>query len=371
MIRLFTPALILIASPCFPLHAQETTTLADPEAGTGLCEADWQTYFNDPSLMCVSTDDGASIARSHEVQLLASAMDYAHASFSRYFAPPDERVAIVATPTFTAEQRTFLERFGYLPLSWIDDTSRAEMRRSSVRRQVEAQISALPQAKRDAIMAQALAQLPEPNSSLEAPDAKELGAASHEAGHLLLKAFFGDQPELESQFRRYGSVGPDWLDEIAAVLAENDELTSARYASASRSLAEGKSVPAYQLADYLEMEHPSLGAAQKMMARRKLNGTGTTQRTIMLSGDDAKKFLAESGGDPVQFYIQSRLFADYMIAKTGNEAIFLPITTHIRDGGTFGEWLEAEGRQHGLPSTVSLLQADWQDWAEKRLTAAN
>ena len=59
------------------------------------------------------------------------------------------------------------------------------------------------------------------------------------------------------------------------------------------------------------------------------------------------------------FYIQARVFADYLIQKSGRPTILADIAQGMAGGVSFEVWLAAKGGDFGLPASVRDLQKDW------------
>ncbi len=361
MIRVVLGALSL---SCVAAVTAPVAIAQSPGNGPDLCErAAQQDWFAD-DWSCDSAGDGLAIAAPGQVTILAGTLDDAVTKYEGFFGPTSAKMAVIGTSSLPDVAKKFLEDDGYLVLPWIDAGSRQQLVRASVERQVREQTQSLPEEQRAELLARAMSNLPAPEAGDNAePSQTELGALAHEAGHLLFRHLYDNgQPPTDGQ-RRYGSSAPDWLDELAAVLNENEEVTSGRYTSARSRIAEGDDVLAYPFEQFLTMEHPSFKAAELLRERHK----GGDNVAIALSGDEAREFLAQSGGDPVTFYSQARLLADFLLEKTGNPQVFLEIAMAYRAGQGFDEWLADAHAQHGLPASRDSFGAEWEEWIAGRL----
>lgn len=349
----------------------------------------------DPAWVCTADGRGLAMALPNQAGELANTLDGAVADFEGYFAPARYNFAVVAAPSLPREASALLKTHGFLTLPWITKSARGGLMRQSVERQVNAQTKGMSEERRAAILAQALAQLggKEPGDELP-PSSVELGALAHEAGHMLFRDFYDGDTLLDKtgpdkigpdeSVKQYGSSSPDWIDEIAAILNENETLTAGRYDSARARIEEGESPNPFALTQFLEMEHPSLRAAQALRARRAAggnsgsgvtsgsggaSGSGAESVAIMLSGEEAERFLKESGGNPAEFYLQARLFADFLIEVTGDRRIFEHIAMGIKNDGSFVAWLAGNHEALGLGGNIASLEMQFERWIAARFAA--
>ncbi|KEO90866.1 hypothetical protein EH31_07460 [Erythrobacter longus] len=327
---------------------------------TDLCEEARQMEWFESEWVCIAEGRGLALALPDQAEQLALTLDGAVTDFERYFAPSNHNVAVLSTPALPAEATAFLKERGFLSLPWITETSRADLIRSSVERQVRAQTQGMSEEQRAGALAQALAQLGDLDAGApHPPSALELGALAHEAGHILFKEFYDGDARPANSITRYGSSAADWIDELAAVLNENDDLTKGRYANARKRLEKGEPANPFALAEFFEMEHPSLRAAQ---ALRERSGKAGDNVTLVLSGEEAEQFLKESRGDPSEFYLQARLFADFMLDTTKDQRVFAKIANGVKADGSFEAWLSANHEELGLAADIVGLEAQFGAW---------
>ena len=331
------------------------------QADDGPC-TEWREAGLIDDLVCTSVDRGVIIAATPRSEAYAEIFPVAFERFAQVLAPTEQKIALVVQPEVSGELASALEASGYKALPWIDSGAKAAMLKASIVEQVEAQTASLPEAQRAAVLQQALAKA-NASSPATADPAIESGAIAHEMGHLLFNSFFdGAERASADGTMRYGSRAPDWLDEAAAVALENEVLTRSRYANARAAFEADGTVLAFPLQTYLTMEHPSLRAAQAMQGR---GGEGA--KAMMLSGDEANAFLEASGGNPVVFYRQSRLFIDYLMETSGDSRILYTIAEAYRDGGDLSSWLAKSGSESGLPTTLDALEIEFEAWARAKL----
>jgi len=256
---------------------------------------------------------------------------------------------------------------GVLP--WVLLDQRLEMLRDTIRRQVEVQTQGLPPAVVEQVLEQAYASAGVSAAGEEDDPDKTAGAMVHELGHLWFSLGLG-WPEAVDGRTAYGAAdAPDWMDEVAAVLMENATLTDGRRAHLSALYVDGGEDALAPLATYLSLEHPLLAAAamrQEVLAQRAAEGGANQSQAIVLTGEDAQAFLAQSTGmAPEVFYAQTRGFIDYIDARSGGATFFADAAQAVRHGATFSDWLGEHASEYGVPASVDALQEDWGSWLDE------
>lgn len=185
-------------------------------------------------------------------------------------------------------------------------------------------------------------------------DEKQGGVISHELGHSWYAAAFWR--DSGSAGDGYATAAPDWLDEAAAVLMEGDELGGNRRTLFSAGWAaltpENRAAPGAigDLTHFLQRPHPEL---TRETPASDSTAAGPARVTVR-SGPNAKE----------AYYNQVRVFTDYLIVRTGDEAIFAEVSRALADGMDFETWLGSQTRYPSLPRTVPDLQADWASWID-------
>jgi hypothetical protein len=241
------------------------------------------------------------------------------------------------------------------------------------------------------------------SSDVRDRSAQDAGVVAHELGHIWFRDWYdGGRPRQPGQ-RQYGSTAPDWLDETAAVLNENDYLTTQRRSGLADLLdAEGPRLR--PLAEFLTMAHPTANAARIAEQLNLPPGSVRSDGAIRLDPnnlppgftrrpDGSIMFPGQPGapGGPgappgggmmtmtvpgkanpdalragLPFYIQARAFIDFLTEKTGNAKIMGEIATALRGGSSFEQWLAANGERHRLPSSMAGFTTAWEAWLQSK-----
>ncbi len=198
------------------------------------------------------------------------------------------------------------------------------------------------------------------------------GILRHELGHVwFVEAFWGRAAmhRLSSSCCCYAGPAHDWLDETAAILMENDQLTAHRRKEFKDAL-KGDPGRIHPLGDFFTMIHPMLARTPVPQAADiktteadvKLNKRGSAHVSVDLTapGDEKKP-------KPIlDFYSQCRGFIDFMHDKTGRDDVFRSISENEAKGGDMAGWLLDNGRKFGLPVSVDDLDRQFQAWAKGR-----
>ncbi len=191
---------------------------------------------------------------------------------------------------------------------------------------------------------------------------KAFGTLAHEIGHgWFVNALWAGTPGRTGL--HYGGGAPDWLDEVAAILLENEMLTVNRRETLKRSLASSDASKLIKpLGELFTMKHPGLDPAQmqeivKRMQEARARGEATS--AINLKPDP------QSQQAMMMFYAQCRGWLDYLFQKSPDPKVLRSITDTLKSGKSIDDWLAAEGKRYGLPETLPKLQADWEVWLKQ------
>lgn len=281
--------------------------------------------------------------------------------FQRYFGSENVPIAIVPGGKITPDLDARLKRAGYeVSLPWISAADKQALVESSIRKQVMEQTQGMPAEQQEAIIKMALAKSLTEGSPDSDMSATEQGALTHELGHMWFIAAFKPAGVETGGGHGYGGWAPDWLDETAAILLENEALTAQRRKAFKTMPVEDF----YPLKEFLSMEHPALKSVQALQEKFGGKEGEDGSRAIILTGDEGEAFLkASGGGDPANFYTQSRGFADYVIEATGDEQVFAKLAQHLREGDSFDNWL---AQRDGMPDDMEALDEDWNVWLDER-----
>ena len=322
-------------------------------------------------LYCVGDSNGIALAGTADRarQLLGYAAG-GHAKFEKIFNRTPARFAIIeiSSDGLTKDRQTALRNAGFaVILPWLSPEAYLKQVETSVRQSVESQLSGtgMPESARQAAVAAALAQA----KSQISPDAaagRDGIAIPHELGHMwLIQAFWPDKTV--DGIGHYGGPGPDWLDEMAAVLMEPAEsaerrtgLFTERYRAIRVVMRQGNtpSDPLLDLNGYFSIVHPTAEAARELVLKGGGGAPADGMTVRVLTGADAKRFA----GDGIRFYLQSLLVSEYLIARSGNPKVIGQIAAAAASGQSFTDWLSKNKKKSGLPASLDAMQTDWMDW---------
>lgn len=313
---------------------------------------------------CVSLGNIAVIADENIANPILRTAQNGALSFKRFFGSETAPIAIVPGGEITADMDERLKAAGYeTSLPWMSAVDKESMIESRIREQVMAQTKGMPAEQQDAILKMALAKASALKSGNESDagdmSAVEQGALTHELGHMWFMDAFKPMDGDIGAAHGYGGWVPDWLDETAAVLLENETLTASRRKAFKTMPLEDF----YPLEKFLTMEHPALKSALALNEKYGNKTDSGGSRAIILSGDEAEAFLKASDSDPTNFYTQVRGFADYVIEATGDEQVFAKLALHLSKGGTFESWLS---QTRGLQDNLRALKDSWNAYLATR-----
>lgn len=336
--------------------ADETSRRPDDDSARQLA-SDCPELGEGSPASCASSPQGWFYASTPDAaEELAVAAREASELFRRHFGRPASRGAVVAGGSAgvrPAWRETLSTAGASWALPWLDADDRRRFIEDGVRKQIAAQLGDADPSLIDAAVAQALAKA---KPSGRDADATLRGGLRHEIGHLLLiQAFW---PDSSGGGSHYGGPGPDWLDEVAAVLMEDPSLTASRR-SRLRNLAgdDARGAALLPLADFFVATHPLAGYSERL---RPTDGGSTL---TVLRGEEAQAL----SGRGIAFYVQARAVADFLIESGGEADVFGSIAQALSSGRDMDAWLALRGRDYGLPDSVEGLQRQWRSWLAQRL----
>lgn len=317
-----------------------------------------------PTVACADAPRGIVLAGSPDrAALLAALAEAGEARFVERFAVAVPRYALVETDGTVVDKSldARLAEAGFVSrLPWLSEAATVAALHASITRSVTARAQEL---KLDAARTAQLVDgaLAQQAGRLDPATlrAREAGTLPHELGHgWFIRAFW---PEASTQGAgHYGGPAPDWMDETAAVLMEDAALADRRrdqFAAAYRGEDATAQARLVDLTAFLSGAHPALP-----VLALPPGSAGVT----VLTGAEAAGLAAAAGG----FYLQARLFADYILARSGNPAAFLTAARRFAAGGTTADWLRHDGSSLRVPTTLPALQRDWEAWLATRFPAA-
>ena len=354
--------LMLAGTPASAGPLCDKATAAVPEAGH-----------------CADTDRGVALAASPErASALLAYVVAAEASFALHFKHEVPTYAILESddPSTTSPALASLHRDGFATiLPWI---SRGGLRAASdakVRHAIEesGMANGWPKTQVEATIQTVLA-TQRANLEDASLDRTEALTLPHELGHLwYINAYW---PNSEAGAKHYGGPAWDWMDETAAILMEDSSdpgkrraMFKAVYSGATSDIASGVSPSGIlDLERFLTRQHPGLDQAPTASAGQGAGSAAngpTIQLSIKGSGNALPSALSKAQA-LMAYYAQARLFADFMLERSGDPAIYDSITVGMKSGQTFEGWLRSKGKSFNLPVTQSALGSEWRGWLMAR-----
>jgi hypothetical protein len=346
---------------------------AAPGAPTDRCGAAQAIAPGFPA--CAATPHGVVLAQAQaqaDAERMAGYARGAEARFEAAFGRPVTAYALLDTsaPAPAAEA---LRAAGYRNvLRWptaaqFDAATRAGFERATRQFAASQNMSA---GEADAMVARALAQR-EARTGAGQTGVHE-AMIPHELGHLWFTEAYWPNAAAGAgagagRPSHYGGPGPDWLDETAAVILEDDESATRRRDQFARLLrgdvlpSMGRAVPREQVLDlrlFLSREHPALAGGMGPPPTIPAGGSMGVAVTFTPAGSAN----ARPAGATL-FYLQARRFADYLIETSGRADILAAVARFIAAGGSMEAWLRSEGAGYGLPASLEALDAAWRTWA--------
>ena len=326
---------------------------------------------------CRRTPGGAVIGKNAAaVAAVAIAAAEGEKKFQAFFNRPVPQYAVsffVGDQSASAALR--LADFNVV-LPWLDPESKSVAMDQSVRRAVLKSVEGRNMAPEqiEALVVQAKSKMSQVSAARAANT--DAGAVAHELGHQwFMRSFWPGQNV--GKLGHYGGPAPDWLDELAAVLHENDQLTADRRRQFKAVYLQQPDrevfldITADDLTDlqkYLSREHPANKGVRDAIAKMtqandgKRSPDGVPDGVYILTGAEA----AAVSRDGLMFYLQSRAFADFMIERTRNLRIFAEIAAADADGVSFPRWLAKSGSKYKLAASVPLLEKQWRVWLKAK-----
>jgi hypothetical protein len=194
-------------------------------------------------------------------------------------------------------------------------------------------------------------------------------ALPHELGHVWFRNQYWPKPKpaatgtssstpskASSQLgSHYGSPGPDWLDEMAAISMETDNMTDCRRLRFIHSLSDPKKYQRIEnLPAFFETAHPYAswmkGKIAEMMAQKskQAGAGGATILKLNVSENDMP------GG--IEFYLTNRAVLDFFTEQKNPDAL-ASLARHFSANGDIEQWLKQQ--EGDFPKTIADLQTQW------------
>lgn len=306
--------------------------------------------------VCAEVGPGVVIAGDRErADRLNAIARAAMARFEANFGRPVPTFAVVETvdgAIGTGVEKALATAGFAWRMPWLSEADTAGAYRASIERAVTAKAAAMGfDAARTRQMADAAWGQQADRFSSAALRKREAGALPHELAHgWFIHAYW---PRAEARASdHYGGPAPDWMDEIAAVLAEDQAMADGRRAQFAAILSGGDAAAKARLLDlatFLSGGHPALP---------KLDVGAQKGRVAVLTGAEAAAVAQVAG----TLYLQARSFADYPRARSGGPAAYRSAAAAFAGGRDTAGWLRDEGARLNLPTTIEAVERDWRAW---------
>ncbi|MBY0282910.1 MAG: hypothetical protein K2W81_02965 [Sphingomonas sp.] len=330
-------------------------------------------------LACAQSARGIALAVDDATaqRLLGDAEAGAERFMSRFGAAPPGLYAVYrpeeSLPDGTKVQALRTAGFTAI-LPWISPKFRRAQIETSVRAGVTARMPGQPPEAIDAAVKADIAKLTLLFSD-EAQVKLEKTTIPHELGHMWYGRLYWPNASIDGP-SHYGAPGPDWLDETAAILMEDDASLASRTEQFAMNYRRYRADPAkatpglrmlVDLPAFFEEKHPGADRVRELLEKRKQQGAQNSP-VIVLGGAEIKS--ANNLDDRfIGFYLQGTVASSYMIERSGDPKIFGRIGAAFGRGETMAQWLANAEPKGKLPRDLKALQADWLSWLDKRFPA--
>ena len=176
------------------------------------------------------------------------------------------------------------------------------------------------------------------------------GVLAHEVCHLFYNEFaerrYGSAPRARSGVdASYGHPAvPDWLEESAALLCEDDEMMARRRESARAQSAERPS-----LQQLLTMSHPLIGAVTRVPVAGE-----SAFRAV-----DPANIPPEAREKSRQFYTYAASFASFLVAHEEPDVLARLLDAVMTEGSDGTALIH---KLKSLPTNLAELERKWRAW---------
>ena len=320
-------------------------------------------------ITCASGKHSLIIGPKAQIKNYLGLIEEAETRYAKTFkAKPIQTVLYLAAQISSEDTKT-LRSAGYKTfLPWVTRSAQQALARQSIRAQIKAQSTGSSDAEIDAMTEATLTR-----AGLGMNIEVERGAIAHELAHMWF--IRGVWPRKTQEQRdeeaktpdvvrsQYGSAAPDWLDEMAAVLSENEALNTQRRERAKKIVQSDNLEAFWPLEAYFKMEHPIFRQAQAMLKARGDLKDG--MNVVTLTAQQARDLDPADGRSSPDFYAQSQAFADFMIETSKTTYIFDTIARALGNGMSMATWLSKHGQEYGLAANAPALQKQWEGWLKE------
>ena len=346
MFTLFTAAAAIAAAPAAPGTMCKTALSVAP-AG----------------FHCVEAPLGVALAPDQErAEQLAIYAEAGEVRFKTHFGRDVPRYAVVDYDgkSKIGDFQRSLNKTGFRrTLPWLSREAYAEAIRGATRQMVDAMAAAanMTPAEKDELLAKEMATAEKGLSPYEM-EMFEGYVVPHEIGHGWYTQTYWPGFVMD-KMGHYGSPSPDWLYETASILMESgDSADGRRHYFRETYWGRDKRAEAAELLnlrEFLGRDHPEKEANQSTQQQAS-DGDGPTITVVQ----------PKEGMSGARYYEQGRMFADFLIDRTGDRAIFGSIGEAFGQGKSMDQWLAANGAANGLAGSVEGLEQQWREWLRAR-----
>lgn len=295
---------------------------------------------------------------SADIPEVAAAMDGTLERFNRHFGVLERAEVLVVLGIAGSDAAIArLQAEGVHVLSWPTKVQQQALIADALRQELERQLHSLSRAQRRAFIDDTLrryADSAEANSS-----SIETGVLEHEIAHSYFIELYDSGEAATGHGARYGSAAPDWIDELAAIVCENEALTGLR----RRQYETMEVAQPGALLAHLAAEHP-----RSKSSGHRAPGVAPGGITVRASLTPRSQGTSEGPRAPSKpnemsaYYTRSRALADFLFARTRDPLIVREIALHVRAGGNLESWLRSRGVTVGLGSTGEEFEQEFTIW---------
>lgn len=167
----------------------------------------------------------------------------------------------------------------------------------------------------------------------------------------------------DGSLTHYSTPGPDWLDEVAALISEHpDQIVWHKkkfYQNHADFEKDSTKAPYFFIEDFVELLHPT---ENLLRSDRIVNIKDLKNQNINLTNGSYEVVISSPEKQELSVHDGGLIFTDYLMNRSAGKPVLGAIALHYMQGASFVDWLHTEGSQYGLPNTMDALQQDWEAW---------
>jgi hypothetical protein len=180
-------------------------------------------------------------------------------------------------------------------------------------------------------------------------------AIRHELSHELFRNYIWPSSQETKKWDYYGSEGPDWLDEAAAIVAETPQSTYSRRELLYQMANLDRLKPLRRL---VTEDHPLFQSEYTSnIIRNNFTEDGAPKVTIRSAVQ-----ISNDEWPSNEYYSQIRGFVDFLVDVTQNRRILRDIAISLKNGKSFEDWLSSSAQYPGLPKNFDKLDQEFKAW---------